>query len=110
MNFKRGFFLALCLTTLVIGLSLGMRVYLSKLHKKSAREIASEYTPFSNEPTTQVESLNFLRGDVQVSIRKPPFKEQNWTVNTYTGQIIPWEKKKELRLTGALQNNRLKEK
>ncbi len=37
-----------------------------------------------------VKVLDFNRGDFQITLRKPPLEPISWTLNRYTGQVIPW--------------------
>jgi hypothetical protein len=41
--------------------------------------------------TIKLRSLSFLRGDYLVSLKSSGFKARNFTVNTLSGDIIPWE-------------------
>lgn len=35
-------------------------------------------------------NLDLWRGDIHVKLAHPPFETRSWTVNRFTGQIIPW--------------------
>jgi len=38
----------------------------------------------------EVKVLDFSRGDFQITLKKPPLKPISWTLNRYTGEVIPW--------------------
>jgi hypothetical protein len=83
----------LLLVTFAIAVALGTRFYLSRVHKEKVRDLILESTHNSfiqNE--VKITGLDFLRGDFLVRLERPPFQPRNWTVNTYTGQIIDWNK------------------
>ena len=42
----------------------------------------------------QARSLNYLRGDYEVFLKRPPFQAIHWTVNILSGQIISWQSQK----------------
>lgn len=50
-------------------------------------------------------NLNFWRGDIHVRLELPPFKARSWTVNRFTGQVIPWASENDPILT-TLKGNK----
>jgi hypothetical protein len=40
------------------------------------------------------ETYNYLRGDIRIDLKSPPFQDLTWTVNIRTHQILSWQSKK----------------
>ncbi len=79
---------ALWLVTALIAIALMTRAYLLRSHVSAAKSLFDKEIRDGNP---EIEPLHFMRGDYHIRLRKPPFRERNWTVNTYTGQMISWE-------------------
>ena len=76
---------------LLISLAFLGRLLVIRSWTNEVRKLAYEriLTLKTGDPI-DVKVLDFSRGDFQITLRKPPLQPMSWTLNRYSGQVIPW--------------------
>lgn len=83
---------AILACALLAGVVFVAHAYIEMKNVQKLKSLAALKIPeLEHLKAIEIEALNAERGDYVLRYHKPPFAVRKWTLNTFTGHVIPWQ-------------------